>query len=779
MSLLRTSSETSLSPILSETNDNSALGENHLTDDGQSERKLHNAAIYLQEGLYNDKFDTHPNGSAAVTAYVITHNFWFYLLDLIVSTILLLLAFFEPPAVIKISTVIHATIELSCLFLIAMEVFLRIKWLGIGIFKTHFRSAIKAFALVFMMVEAIVVMARNKSHFRVTRCIRPLFLLDCFYCTGLRRFIRQIILSLPPILDMLLLVLFNMLLFSILGFYLFANIPNNKYFESIQDSFISLFVLLTTANYPDVMMPAYNANRINAAFFIIYLAIELYFLMNLMLAVAYNVFSIQEKTKLKKLLLHKRASCRKAFDALGTDVIELDQFSKIMHYFNPYMDRKSIYLSFKTLDKSGTGSLNLEEFLCVFEMIGLKWKLLVDNKGPWFENFFQPFKFICKILNKIVKLKCFDIGVYVVIAANFIFFFINTIRLSVRFQRSGKFEEEEQAIEHEAYTLIFVSIYVVEMIMKLIGLGPREYFKSGWNRFDCVVTILGFIGGFIAYAKPTLTYIIILRPLRLLRLFKLKSRYREVLGTVSVLGDRMFNIAIVMILLFYSFAIVGMELFSKYDMKNCCVNTSVESQYAVGNNSGFYYLNNFDNILASSVTLFELTVVNNWYIIMNGYAYVTSDWSRIYFMVFYIATMVVMTVIVAFILESFMFRIKYKKRMSEVENEENYEIEEHVRLQVTQTMNDKEVQLCDDSLLILKPLYAEQNDNEQDQSTNRKFIGEKVQSKDDFGLRMYSDEVVEWLEEERIKLENNARPSQVLVDPEPIPNGVRQRTPMT
>lgn len=76
-----------------------------------------------------------------------------------------------------------------------------------------------------------------------------------------------------------------------------------------------------------------------------------------------------------------------------------------------------------------------------------------------------------------------------------------------------------------------------------------------------------------------------------------------------------------------------------------------------------------------------------------------------------------MTVIVAFILESFMFRIKYKKRMSEVENEENYEIEEHVRLQVTQTMSDKEVQLCDDTLLILKPLYAEQSDNE----VSRKF----------------------------------------------------------
>ena len=62
----------------------------------------------------------------------------------------------------------------------------------------------------------------------------------------------------------------------------------------------------------------------------------------------------------------------------------------------------------------------------------------------------------------------------------------------------------------------------------------------------------------------------------------------------------------------------------------------------------------------AGVTLFELTVVNNWFIIMEGHASVTDDWSRIFFMTFYIVTMIVMTIIVAFILEAFLFRIQYK-----------------------------------------------------------------------------------------------------------------------
>lgn len=47
-----------------------------------------------------------------------------------------------------------------------------------------------------------------------------------------------------------------------------------------------------------------------------------------------------------------------------------------------------------------------------------------------------------------------------------------------------------------------------------------------------------------------------------------------------------------------------MEQFYRYD------NTTFYLDY--------YYLNNFDNIFIAGVTLFELTIVNNWFIIMEG-----------------------------------------------------------------------------------------------------------------------------------------------------------------
>jgi two pore calcium channel protein 1 len=46
-------------------------------------------------------------------------------------------------------------------------------------------------------------------------------------------------------------------------------------------------------------------------------------------------------------------------------------------------------------------------------------------------------------------------------------------------------------------------------------------------------------------------------------------------------------------------------------------------------------------MLTSGVVLFELTVVNNWHITMEGYAVASSNGlSRLYFMIFYLVTMV-------------------------------------------------------------------------------------------------------------------------------------------
>lgn len=98
-----------------------------------------------------------------------------------------------------------------------------------------------------MFVEAVTVLVRQSSHFRVTRALRPIFLVDTCHCGGVRRFIRQIFQSLPPILDMMGLLLFFVTIYALLGYFLFSDDPRDQHFTTLHDSFVSMFVLLTTA----------------------------------------------------------------------------------------------------------------------------------------------------------------------------------------------------------------------------------------------------------------------------------------------------------------------------------------------------------------------------------------------------------------------------------------------------------------------------------------------------------------------------------------------------
>lgn len=60
------------------------------------------------------------------------------------------------------------------------------------------------------------------------------------------------------------------------------------YYRTPTDSMLNLFLLLTTVNCPDIFVPVYTCNRFAALFFIVYLMIGLYFLLSLVMAVAYT-----------------------------------------------------------------------------------------------------------------------------------------------------------------------------------------------------------------------------------------------------------------------------------------------------------------------------------------------------------------------------------------------------------------------------------------------------------------------------------------------------------
>merc|ERR1719186_317471 len=202
--------------------------------------------------------------------------------------------------------------------------------------------------------------------------------------------------------------------------------------------------------------------------------------------------------------------------------------------------------------------------------------------------------------------------------------------------------------------MVFMLLYGVEVLFKVVGLVTSTSLLSM---------------GLVFSSEDHMSTIVVLRLVRVLRLFKVKKRFRGVFGTALILLPHLVSTVIVLQLLYYFFAIIGLELFSSYDLTNCCKGSSIESFYfhhpdphAVLH--GFYFLNNFQSLPQAGVTLFELTVVNNWSIIMEAYVAVTgTGWTRLYFITFYLFTVVVMTIVVAAVLEAFLFRIQYKNAL--------------------------------------------------------------------------------------------------------------------
>lgn len=204
-----------------------------------------------------------------------------------------------------------------------------------------------------------------------------------------------------------------------------------------------------------------------------------------------------------------------------------------------------------------------------------------------------------------------------------------------------------------------------------------------------------------------------------------------------------------------------MEFFCGILYPNCCNTSTVADAYrwrnhTVGNRTvvedGYYYLNNFDNILNSFVTLFELTVVNNWYIIMEGVTSQTSHWSRLYFMTFYIVTMVVMTIIVAFILEAFVFRMNFSRKNQDSEVDGGITVEKELsrdELLAVLKLSREARGAAADVPQLLKVL-SQMERNEQSAMV---FLGRRSRTKSDLSLKMYQEEIREWYEEHARKQE--------------------------
>uniref|UniRef100_A0A8D1FD19 Sodium channel protein n=1 Tax=Sus scrofa TaxID=9823 RepID=A0A8D1FD19_PIG len=115
--------------------------------------------------------------------------------------------------------------------------------------------------------------------------------------------------------------------------------------------------------------------------------------------------------------------------------------------------------------------------------------------------------------------------------------------------------------------LVFTGIFAAEMVLKLIAMDPYEYFQVGWNIFDSLIVTLSLVELFLADVEG----LSVLRSFRLLRVFKLAKSWPTLNMLIKIIGNSvgaLGNLTLVLAIIVFIFAVVGMQLFGK-SYKEC------------------------------------------------------------------------------------------------------------------------------------------------------------------------------------------------------------------
>ena len=90
----------------------------------------------------------------------------------------------------------------------------------------------------------------------------------------------------------ILLTIFTYILLFVLTVYYFyrSSFEGFQNFGTIRDAYKNMTILFTTANFPDVFLPAMNINFFNALLFMFFMLMGLYFLTNLLTANVFNKY---------------------------------------------------------------------------------------------------------------------------------------------------------------------------------------------------------------------------------------------------------------------------------------------------------------------------------------------------------------------------------------------------------------------------------------------------------------------------------------------------------
>ncbi|XP_067286904.1 calcium channel, voltage-dependent, L type, alpha 1D subunit, a isoform X12 [Pseudorasbora parva] len=151
----------------------------------------------------------------------------------------------------------------------------------------------------------------------------------------------------------------------------------------------------------------------------------------------------------------------------------------------------------------------------------------------------------------------------------FVLILLNTICLAV--QHYGQSDLFNYVMD--ILNMVFTAVFTVEMVLKLIAFKPRHYFTDAWNTFDALIVVGSVVDIAITEvnntedsARISITFFRLFRVMRLVKLLSRGEGIRTLLWTFIKSFQALPYVALLIAMLFFIYAVIGMQVFGKIAM---------------------------------------------------------------------------------------------------------------------------------------------------------------------------------------------------------------------
>ena len=232
---------------------------------------------------------------------------------------------------------------------------------------------------------------------------------------------------------------------------------------------------------------------------------------------------------------------------------------------------------------------------------------------------------------------------------------MNTVILCLDYYDYNNNDDEGVLTPAKYFNYFFIAIFTVEVVLKMVGFGCREFVKDRFHLFDTLVVIISLAELLFSDGSGATSSLRAFRLFRIFKIFRVGS-LRVMLDSLSRTVLSIGNYVILLLLFIYVFSLMGLQFFSG--------KLKFNEDGEVDLDNGIDRRYNFNTIFDTFLIIFNLLIGDNWNEVMYDTVRATSMISVFYFIiVILLVTLVMANLLIAIIISNFdMSRIYSTKR---------------------------------------------------------------------------------------------------------------------